>query len=444
MSLWRQKSVLSWISYDFANSAYATIVLAVIFNQYFAGVIAAGTEGVAISLPFVGSIVVGVVPFPGAALWTFLVALSTAVVALTSPLMGAMADQSSRRKTFLIVYCLVGVVCTIALASVGKGQLWQGTVLFLLANLGFAGGNVFYNSFLIDISPTDKLGRVSGVAWGIGYLGGGLCLMLCLMLLTKPDLFGLPVGLFKVNHCMILAGIWWLIFALPAFFWLKDKPDLRKEKSMKLVITNGWGQVYRTFKNIRQYKNLIKFLVAYLIFNDGIETVIIMASIFGAQVVGLAADELIVFFILIQITGLIGSFFFGWLADVIGKKVALLISIAVWLVVVGWASQIGFLFGAKIDYYLMGVMAGIVMGGSQTVARSLQAMFTPPDKAAEFFGFYAVSGRVASIFGPLIYGTAIIIMGDIKSGILSLGIFFLVGGIILMFVNEKDTTATII
>ena len=198
----------------------------------------------------------------------------------------------------------------------------------------------------------------------------------------------------------------------------------------------GWRRILATFREIRRYRQLVRFLLAFLIYNDGVETVIIMASIFGAQVVGLAPGELVAYFILIQFTGLLGAFFFGWLADKIGKKQSILISLAIWIMVVAWAFKIGGLFDKRIDFFIIGVLAGMVMGGTQSVSRSFQALFTPPEKSAEFFGFYAVSGRFAAIFGPAMYGTAILLFGGIQSGILALGALFIIGGAVLWTVDE--------
>ncbi len=431
MKLLNKRSV-GWIVYDFANSAFATIVLAVIFNQYFSEVIAGGSEGVVLTT-FLGDI-----RFEGAVLWNYLVAFSTAVVAISSPILGAMSDQASIRKRMLVIYCYLGVAATIALSIVNEGDILLASLLFLAANLGFAGGNVFYNAFLVDIGDSDSYGRLSGVSWGLGYLGGGLCLALNLALLIKPELFGIEKGGFTVSHCMIIAGLWWGVFALPTVFWLKDKPRTRERLSLVKLTKIGWNRISTTIRDIRKYRQLVRFLISYLIFNDGVETVIIMASIFGANVIGLEAVELIGFFIMIQFTGLIGSFGFGWLSDRIGNKNTLFITLAIWLTIICWAYFIGWLIDPRIDFFIIGLIAGLAMGGSQTVARAMQAKFTPPGKSAEFFGFFAVSGRFASIFGPLIYGTAVLITGGVQSGILSLGLFFLAGGAVLWTVDEKS------
>lgn len=426
------RSTYGWIFYDVANSAFATIVLAVIYNRYYAEVVAGGADGVKIDLFFTS------LQVPGAAMWSFLVAFSTAIVAFSSPILGAMADEASLRKRMLFIYCYLGVCTTIALTFVQAGDVVLGGVLFIIANFGFAGGNVFYNAFLIDVSSRESYGRVSGISWGFGYLGGGICLVLNLIMLKKPELLGFPAGSFDVGDCLVVAGIWWGVLAIPTMIWLKDPVVVSGRSSLPELARKGWLRMRRTVRDIRKYKQLVRFLFAYLIFNDGIETVIIMASIFGAEVVGLSAVDLIAFFIIIQVAGFIGSLGFGWLADSIGNRKSLLICLGIWLVVVIWAYKLGWFLDLKRDFYIIGIIAGMVMGGSQTVSRSMQAFFTPPDQSAEFFGFYAVAGRFASIFGPLIFGLVILITGGIQLGILILGIFFLVGGAILWTVDEKS------
>jgi len=426
------RPVIGWIAYDFANSAFATTVLAVIFPLYFANTVAGGSTGTTIFLPW------GELSVPGASMWSFLVAFSTAIVAVASPLLGAMADKAALRKRILVICCYVGVIATIALSSVGEGAVLLGAFIFIIANSGFTVGNVFYNAFLLDVSKRESYGRISGLAYGAGYIGGGLCLVLNLIMLQKPQLIGFQEGAFGIGDCIIVAGIWWGLFALPTSLWLKErsKPDIRH--STRELFSIGWKRLSGTFHEIRRYRQLVRFLIAFLLFNDGVQTVIIMASIYGAEVVGLSVGELIAFFIMVQATAFIGSLFFGWLADLIGNRSTLLICLVVWLAIVIWAYFLGWLIDPRTEYYVLGVLTGIVLGGTQSIARAMQAAFTPLDRSAEFFGFFSISGRFASVFGPLVYGSAILITGGVKPGILALGIFFLAGAVILCFVNESE------
>lgn len=422
--------------YDFANSAFATTVLAVIFNRYFAEVIAGGKTGM------IWSIFGNEIRIPGSALWNFVIAASMILVAVTSPIFGAIADRRGIRKRMLALYCYFGVLCTGLLIFAGEGEFWLAMILFIGANFGFSGGNVFYNAFLLDLGNEKTYGRISGTAWGFGYLGGGLCLVLNLIMLRNPELLGFPAGTFTVGDCVLVAAIWWGLFALPTFLWIREKAVSSNPYTMMTTFSHGWRQVINTLRQVRRYKQLFRFLIAYLIFNDGIETVIVTASIFGSEVVGLGTSELVVFFIMIQGTGMVGSVIFGWLADKIGNKNALLLSLAIWLFIVIWAFNLGLIFSLKEEYYLLGILAGLVMGGSQSTARSLQALFTPAQHSAEYFGFFSLSGRFANVFGTAIYGIAIILTGGLQTAILALGLFFLVGGILLFFVNEREGAET--
>lgn len=428
----KSKPVIGWIFYDFANSAFATTVLAVIFNQYFSEVIAGGEKGTDFSI--LGTSF----KLPGAVIWNYLVAFSTILVALSSPLLGAIADYTRVRKILLAAYCYLGVFATILLAFSGPENLLFACLLFIIANFGFAGGNVFYNTFLLDVSPKKYFGRISGIAWGLGYLGGGLCLVLNLIMLKYPQIIGFEKDYFTVRHCIIVAGVWWGLFAIPTMVWIKE-PGVRKQYKNLITLTKiGVNRLKDTFVEIKKYRQLSKFLLSYLLFNDGIETIIIMASIFGATVIGLNPGELVMFFILIQASGFAGALSFGWIADWIGNKKTLMITLIIWLLVVLWAYKIGFLVNLRVDFFLMGILAGLVMGGSQTVARSMQAFFTPSHKSAEFFGFFAISGRFASAFGPIIYGTTILLTSSLQKGILVLGLFFIAGGAVLFFVDEHS------
>jgi UMF1 family MFS transporter len=231
--------------------------------------------------------------------------------------------------------------------------------------------------------------------------------------------------------------LWWLIFSLPTFLFLRERAQKTSRAIGENYFIEGYQRLQHTFRRIKTFRELTKFLVAYLIYNDGIETVIVMASIFGAEVLGMETGEIILFFLMIQGIAFFGSLIFGFLADAIGNKKAVMISLGIWSLIVIWAFRLGILWDPKTEYWILGVLAGIVMGGSQAASRSLQGIFTPDANSAEFFGFFAVSGKFASVFGPLIYGILIAITGSVQSGILSVLLFFIVGMAILWTVNEK-------
>ncbi len=229
-------------------------------------------------------------------------------------------------------------------------------------------------------------------------------------------------------------ALWWLIFSIPTFLFLRERGET---PSQKISFRAGYQRLLHTFSRIKTFRQLTRFLIAYLIYNDGIETVIVMAAIFGAEVLRMETGEIILYFLMIQGIAFIGSLIFGYLADWIGNKKTVMISLIVWSFIVLWAFRLGIFWEPKTEYWILGVLAGLVMGGSQSASRSLQGIFTPEANSAEFFGFYAVSGKFASVFGPLIYGVLIALTGSVQSGVLSVLIFFVVGLSILCAVDEK-------
>lgn len=413
--------------YDFANSAFATTILAVIFNQYFATVVAGGEKGVNV-LGF---------RLHGASFFTFTISISMFISALLAPFLGAVADFSALKKRFLMVFCYTSILFTGLLYFIHAGDYWLGAIFFVVANIGFAGGNVYYNAFLPEISTDQNIGRISGLGWALGYIGGGALLAINLIMLKYPETLGFSAEHFTLQDCFLSVSIWWLIFSIPTFLFLREKGLVSPAASRKISFRAGYLRLRETFHRIKTFKELTKFLLAYLIYNDGIETVIVMASIFGADVLKMETGEIILFFLMIQGIAFFGSLIFGYLADAIGNKKTVMISLGIWSFIVLWAFRLGIIWDPKTEYWILGVFAALVLGGSQAASRSLQGLFTPDANSAEFFGFFAVSGKFASVFGPLIYGILIAITGSVQSGILSVLLFFIIGGILLFTVNEK-------
>jgi len=421
-----KREIFGWAMYDFANSAFATTILAVIFNQYFATVVAGGERGVDI---------LGL-HLHGASFFTFTLSVSMFLSALFSPFLGAVADASAAKKRFLMVFCYVAILFTGLLYFVHEGDHWKGATFFIVANIGFAEGNVFYNAFLPEISNERNIGRISGLGWALGYVGGGTLLAINLIMLRYPEWIGLSKGFFTVQDCFVSVALWWLIFSIPTFMFLQERTG-RAPASPKNHLVEGYRRLRQTLSRIKSFRELTKFLVAFLIYNDGIETVIVMASIFGADVLGMETGEIILFFLMIQGVAFVGSLIFGILADASGNKRTVMISLVVWFLIVLWAYGLGTVWAPKTEYWMLGALAGLVMGGSQAASRSLQGIFTPDANSAEFFAFFGVSGKFASVFGPLIYGILIATTGSVRSGILSILLFFVAGMAILWTVDEK-------
>lgn len=421
-----KREVFGWAMYDFANSAFATTILSVIFNQYFAQVVAGGERGVDV-FGF---------RLHGASFFTFVISLSMTLSAILSPFLGAVADASASKKRFLMTFCYIAVLSTGLLYFVREGHYWRGAILFGIANVGFAGGNVYYNAFLPEISTQRNIGRISGLGWALGYIGGGALLAINLIMLQYPERLGFPQGFFSVQDCFLSVALWWFLFSLPTFLFLKERGVPQTEKGNS-PFREGYRRLGETLRRIKRFRELAKFLVAFLIYNDGIETVIVMASIFGADVLKMTTGEIILYFLMIQGLAFWGSLLFGYLADRIGNKRTILFALAIWSLIVIWAFCLGVIWDAKTEYWILGVLAALVMGGSQAASRSLQGLFTPEQNSAEFFGFFAVSGKFASVFGPLIYGILIALTGSVRSGILSVLVFFVVGMAILWTVDES-------
>ncbi len=417
--------VFAWATYDFANSAFATTILAVIFNVYYARVVAGGADGTEI---------LGV-RIPGASLFTIFVAAAMVLVALSAPILAALSDIGGLKKRMLAVHLGLGVVATTLLITVGEGEWLWGGLLFVIGQIGFAGGNIFYNSMLQDIAEPEDYGKVSGLGWAWGYIGGGLLLCVNLIMLQYPQVIGMPPGSFTVQDCFISVAIWWALFSLPVF---RSVPSVQgTDEAAALRIRTALTSLKTVFVRLRELPHFARFFIAFLLYNDGIETVIIMASIFGDQELHMSSASLILFFLLIQGVAFVGSLIFGWLADKLGNKRTIQISLFGWLIVVVWGWQLGIFGNPLREYWLLGVVAGLVMGGSQAASRSLQAALIPPEKSAEFFSFFGISGRFASAVGPALFGLAVFLTGSLRAGILSLIIFFAGGYLILLMVNEK-------
>ena len=419
----KKKEIFSWAMYDFANSAFATTILAVIFNVYFATVIV-GTEGVRI-LGF---------NLPGDVLWGYVVSFSMILVCLSSPILGVIADFSRTRKKFLFFYCCLGAIFTGLLFFTQEGDYLSAIIFFVIANLGFSGGNVFYNAFLPEISNEKNVGRISGLGWALGYLGGGLCLLLNLAMIQSPQLFGIPDKNFlPVRISLLSVGFWWILFALPIFFWTKEESKKQTSKCLLSYVSIGFSRLKSTFGKIKNYKHLTRFLISYLIYNDGIQTVIVMAAVFAGKELGMSQGEIIKCFLLIQGVAFLGALLFGYLADKINIKTSLVITLFIWCAVVVWA----FFIRSKMEFWILGCIVGLILGGSQSASRSLFSLFVPPENSAEFFSFFAISGKFSSILGPFVYALLGHIFNSSRISILALVVFFIIGLIGLYFVDEE-------
>ncbi|MCF7793002.1 MAG: MFS transporter [Candidatus Cloacimonetes bacterium] len=395
------RNIFGWIMYDFANSSFTTIIVTVIYSVFFKEVVVNQGE-------------------LGTAMWGRAVSISMLLVAVSAPIFGAVADFSRAKKRFLFFNCYLTVIFTALLYFVRAGDIFTGMLFFIIANFGFNSGNVFYNALLPDVTNRENMGKVSGWGWAVGYIGGMISLLIVLPLVHNkwtPLVFPTVAAFFG-------------IFAIPTFILLKE---IRKPSKRTNYFKTAFKRIHRSLKSLRNFRELLKFIISYLIYNDGIIIVISFAAIYGSTRFDMSSKQLINYFIIANITSMIGAFTFGYVLDKIGAKKTITITLLIWIAVVIWA----FLCKSINEFYLVGILAGIAIGSSQSSSRSMLALLTPKDKMAEFFGFYSVTGRIASILGPLVYGEISRITGDQRWAILSVLFFFIFGAIILQTVNEK-------
>ncbi len=425
-----RREVWGWGLYDFANSPFATTILAVIFNRYFADVLAGGEEGVVLN-------VLGyAVRVPGVTFFTYILAAAMLIVAILAPVLGAIADSSGSKKKFLAFFCYLGVGATALLYFANEGQYWRGAIFFIVAQIGFAAGNIFYNAFLPEISTPRNIGRISGFGFMLGYIGGAVLLAINLVMLSYPEWIGFDAP-FTPQATFLSVAVWWGVFAIPTFLWVRERQPAMALPPGKSYLRVGLQRVGKTLRNLRRYRELTKFLVAFLIYNDGIQTIIVVAAIFVDELVGMSEGAIVGLFLMIQAAAFVGALLLGWLSDRIGNKRTISITLLVWTVVAVWGYFLGFTGNPQYEVWIMGIVVGMVLGGSQSASRALQGNFTPEANSAEFFAFYGIAGKFSSVLGPLVYGSVYALIG-IRSATLSLAAFFVVGLVILHFVDEEE------
>jgi MFS transporter, UMF1 family len=408
-----KKEILGWCMYDVADSAFTTVIVTALYAPYFSKIV-------------VGN------PQRADFLWGLGASISEVIVALLAPILGAIADYSGSRKKFLAVCAVTIVFFTGALYFVGPGATALGLGLYIIANTGFAGGGVFIDSFLPGISNESNAGRISGMKWTLGYLSGLVAVSLCLPLskniVDNPN----PEQLSMARLIPLVVALYYAIAVIPTFIFLRDRSVAKPLPAGENYVTVGFRQLKNTLKHIRRYKELFKLLIAFLIYNDGVVTVIYFAALYASNTIGFTTEEITIMFIAMNVIAAAGAFAFGWVADRIGQKTTIMISLCIWLAAV----VLAYFAYSKAAFYGVATLAGIGMGSSQSVTRSLVALFTPKENAAEFFGFLGIAGKALAFLGPLIFGTISKATGSQRPAILAIGMFFIVGMILLSFVNE--------
>jgi UMF1 family MFS transporter len=412
------KEKVAWISYDFANQSFVTIIVTVLFSVYFKDIIVTQAEY-------------------GTALWGRAIGLSMLLVVLLAPILGAIADHTGHRKTLLFVTTYTCIGFTVGLCFLNPGDITLAMTLFIVANFAFQISYVFYNSFLPLIVPQHEISRISGIAWGIGYLGGLANLLIIMPIIANPMQNDMH---FRISFLSV--AIFFAVFSIPTFIWLKDKkrpavsPTKQSEESHTIknnYILAGFSRLIETAKNVKKFHQLLKFLASYYLFYGGIIIVISFAAIYGTTNFGMTPSEMVIYFIIAQPASFLGAILFGYVPDRIGTKKSICITLILWVFVILGA----YLSITKYHFYIVGSGAGFAMGACQANSRAMLAQLTPKIKAAEFFGFFSVIGGLAAITGPIVYGEVSRISGSQKNAILSTMVFFIIGLVVLLTVNEE-------
>jgi UMF1 family MFS transporter len=364
----------AWYSYDFGNSAYAAVVTLAIYSAYFKQTVVGGSDG--------------------SRLWGIAVGIAMLVVAIISPILGSLADFSASKKRFLFGFTTLSVIFTGFLFFVQKGDIFTGMFFFILAEIGYRGAQVFYDALLPEIAHPDEMGHVSGTGWAIGSFGGIVCLLIVLPLVM------LFPGALMVRIAFIVTAVFYALATIPTFLMIKERAQAQRLPSKETYFTIPFRRLMETFRSARNYREFIKFMIAFLIYNDGIIMVLDFAAILGAVLFGMTQQQLIIFMIIVQATSVAGAFGFGWLADRIGAKNTIIISILMMIIPVTGLFVVDSLF----VFNILGAVAGFALTGVQSVSRTMVGQMAPEGKSAEFFGFFSVMGRTSSFIGPTLYG----------------------------------------
>lgn len=365
---------LAWYLYDFGNSAYAAVILLAVYSAYFKGAVVGGAEG--------------------SRYWGISVGIAMLTVAIISPFLGAIADFSASKKRFLLIFSAITWLFTAMLFFVQEGDIYKGMIFFIIAEVGYRSGQVFYNSLLPEIATPEEMGRVSGNGWAIGSLGGILCLLILLPLIMLIE------GSFMVRLSFVFTAIYFAVSTIPTFSWIQERAIPNLLPTGKTYLSMAGSRLLETIKALGNYRDFLRFIIAFLVYNDGILMALNFAAIIGAVMFGMDHTQLIIFMIVVQITSVAGAYVAGLVGKKIGFKQTLIYSLIMMTLVV-----LSMLFAQSIfHFYVIGALAGFALTGVQSVSRTLVGYFAPEGRSAEFYGIFAVTGRTSSFIGPTVYG----------------------------------------
>ena len=429
-----RRTIFGWAMYDWANSAYSTTTLAVLFPALFVDEV----------VPEEGYRLFGML-MDGEQLGTLLIGTGAALVFLISPILGAIADLSATKKRFMQVFAFTGALFATAFFLIDTGTVALAIVLFLGAQTGFVGSIVFYDGFLPDITTPDTIDKVSSKGFAFGYLGGGLNFLLALILISFHESLGIA-EITAARVGMAFAGLWWLGFSLVTFSRLRETgerqpiPDDRGGNRIAAYTRFGFRRTVATVKRLRNFRELMKFVVAFVLYNDGVQTVIAIAPFYAKDTLDLETETLALGILLVQAVAVGGALLFGRLAGRFGTKPAILGSISLWTVVLAWGYFVP--EGAEVPFFVLAALIGLVLGGTQALSRSLYGSMIPEEASAEFYGFYAVFEKFSAIVGPFVFFAVDTVTGSTRGAVLSLVAFFVIGGLILSRVDVDEARAS--
>lgn len=429
----KRRAQWAWYLYDFGNSAYAAVILLAVYSAYFQKEVVGGSEGTR--------------------MWGFALGIAMLVVAAVSPFLGAIADYAAYKKRFLFFFSALSWIFTALLFFVNKGNIFTGTFFFIIAEIGYRGAQVFYNALLPDVATDDEAGRVSGNGWAIGSIGGIVCLLFILpaIMFVKDPL--LVETFFIIRASFPFTAVFFAAATLPLFLWVKEKHIRRELPQGDNFLTLAFKRLKHTFQAVKHFKEFLKFILAFLIYNDGVLMALNFASILGGVLFGMEMQELIIFMIIVQFTSALGAYLFGIIAEKFGFKRTLIISLLLMI-----ASVIWMVFNPSATlYYVIGGLAGFALTGVQSLSRTMTSLFSPQAKTTEFFSFFAIAGKSSSFIGPTLFGLIAhaaavwfekggrsadeaLKLGH-RSGTVAIAIMLLLGLFLLLLVNEKKARA---
>jgi MFS transporter, UMF1 family len=422
MKLDERRTILSWALYDWANSAFATTVMAGFFPVFFKQYWSVGAD-VNVSTARLG----------------MANSIAGLIVALSAPVLGAIADKGTSKKKFLVFFAFMGAVMTSGLSLVAQGH-WQWAVaLYVVGMIGYSGGNVFYDALITGVASAKRMDVVSALGYSLGYLGGGALFAVNILMTLKPQLFGLPDAAAAVRVSFLTVGLWWALFTIPLILFVKEPRTDRANIGFR-VVGAGLRQVRETFRDIRKNRMVFLFLLAYWFYIDGVDTIMRMAVDCGLSL-GFDSNDLIVALLIVQFVGFPAALAYGYLGNRIGAKRGIFLAIAIYL-----AITIGGAFmRTEWHFYVLAVAIGLVQGGIQALSRSYYAKIIPTDKSAEYFGFYNMLGKFATVLGPFLMGYVGLLVRRIsgnsdlgtRASIVSIALLFIIGGVLLCFVDPR-------